>query len=63
MGKTLGGRPDDKSVLNKDIESKDWYQSSIENLIKLSLENNIVIMCSEENPERCHRGILLHLHY
>ena len=66
MGKTLGGRPGDKSVLNINnkieldkIESKDWYQSSIEDLIKLSLENNIVIMCSEENPERCHRGYII----
>jgi uncharacterized protein (DUF488 family) len=66
MGKTLGGRPGDKSVLNIDneieldkIESKDWYQSSIERLIEISINKNIVIMCSEENPEKCHRGYII----
>jgi len=66
MGKSLGGRPADKSVVNifskiefDLIESKDWYTNSIESLIELSNNKNIAIMCSEENPEECHRGYIL----
>ena len=65
MGKTLGGRPKDDSVLkNKKIEfdkikSKEWYINSINRLIEMSKNSNLVIMCSEENPEQCHRGYII----
>lgn len=66
MGKSLGGRPADKSVLNvlnkiefELIEKKQWYTDSIESLIEISQDKNIVIMCSEENPEDCHRGYII----
>ena len=66
MGKSLGGRPADRSVLNilnkiefEKIESKEWYTESIENLIASSINENIAIMCSEENPEECHRGYII----
>ncbi len=65
-GKSLGGRPEDTSVLNKDnkiledkIETKVWYQDGIKELIKLSKKNRIVLMCSEENPLNCHRGYII----
>jgi len=66
MGKYLGGRPDDKSVLNIDnkieedlIEKKEWYLNSIQRLLNLSNESKIAIMCSEENPNNCHRGYII----
>lgn len=66
MGKTLGGRPEDDTVLNiknkiefDKIESRDWYKNSINRLIEISKNSNIVIMCSEENPEQCHRGYII----
>lgn len=66
MGKYLGGRPDDKSVLNIDnrieenlIEKKDWYNNSIKQLIEISKKTNVAIMCSEENPNNCHRGYII----
>jgi uncharacterized protein (DUF488 family) len=66
MGKSLGGRPSDKSVLNildkiefNKIESKQWYTDSINSLIEISKNKNIAIMCSEENPEECHRGYII----
>jgi len=66
MGKYLGGRPDDKLVLNVNnkieedlIEKKEWYLNAIERLINLSQDSNIAIMCSEENPNSCHRGYII----
>jgi uncharacterized protein (DUF488 family) len=66
MGKTLGGRPFDKSVLNilnkiefDLIENKEWYSNSIERLIEISQDKNIAILCSEENPSECHRGYII----
>jgi len=65
-GKFLGGRPDDKSVLNQEkkiiedkIEMKSWYQDSIKEIIKLSDKNRLALMCSEENPLNCHRGYVI----
>ncbi len=66
MGKYLGGRPDDKSVLNMDnrieenlIEKKDWYNNAVKQLIEISSKTNVAIMCSEENPNNCHRGYII----
>lgn len=66
MGRTLGGRPEDKSVLNiRDrieeelIETKSWYMDAIDRVIDISHNSKIAIMCSEENPEHCHRGYII----
>lgn len=66
MGRSLGGRPNDESVLNiknkielKKIEEKQWYQDAISRLIELSQKSKIAIMCSEEDPEKCHRGYII----
>ena len=65
-GKTLGGRPDDTSVLNQDkkiledkIEMKSWYQDGIKEIISRSNKTRLALMCSEENPLNCHRGYVL----
>jgi len=65
-GKYLGGRPEDKSVLNEEnkiledkIEKKKWYQDAITDVINLSKHNRIALMCSEENPLNCHRGYII----
>ena len=65
-GKSLGGRPEDTSVLNNDnkiledkIEEKVWYQDGIKELIKLSKQTRLALMCSEENPLNCHRGYVI----
>ena len=36
-----------------------WYNDSIDQLIALSREKNIALMCAEENPEECHRGYII----
>lgn len=65
-GRHLGGRPEDKSVLNEDnkiledeIEKKMWYKDAITELIKLSKQTRIALMCAEENPLNCHRGYII----
>ena len=66
MGNTLGGRPEDTSVLNslnkielEIIETKSWYNDAISKLIEFSKKNNIAVMCSEEDPQKCHRGYII----
>lgn len=67
LGNTLGGRPEDKTVLNSQgqivrefIEERDWYRESILNLEKLIKSGEkIALMCAEENPADCHRGYIV----
>lgn len=41
------------------LKTKDWFNKGINNLIELAQNDNIVIMCSEEDPSRCHRNLLV----
>ncbi len=67
LGSSLGGRPEDKDVLNSEgkiireyIEQKDWYQKGIHELIETAMTGKrIALMCSEENPAHCHRGYIV----
>ncbi|GAB4535936.1 MAG: DUF488 domain-containing protein [Thermodesulfovibrionia bacterium] len=65
MGNTLGGRPNDKGCYidgNPDydlIRQKDFYQKGIKRLIEGIARYRIVIMCSEEDPMKCHRRNLI----
>ena len=43
----------------QEVMKKDWFVKGIDRLIKLASENTIAIMCSEENPEECHRHHLI----
>jgi len=71
MGNVLGGRPkqiyDDKfhtadiitDVKYKKIMEQEWYRGGISKLLKIADKNNVAIMCSEENPDNCHRHLLI----
>ena len=67
MGWCLGGLWDDKDLytdgkLNVDkMEKMETYQNGIKNLINMGTINaeKTAIMCSEENPEKCHRGYVI----
>ena len=66
MGKLLGGRPFDKSVCNalneiefNKIETREWYKNGISRLIEVSSKSITAVMCSEENPVKCHRGYII----
>lgn len=41
------------------LKTKDWFNSGINDLFALVQGENIAIMCSEENPTRCHRNLLV----
>jgi len=39
--------------------SKQWYWEGISNLMEIADRRKTAIMCSEENPEKCHRNLLI----
>jgi uncharacterized protein (DUF488 family) len=65
MGDTLGGKPQNKSLFINDkinyeaINLLDSYQTSISEIIAVSENENICLMCCELNPEQCHRKTLI----
>lgn len=67
MGDLLGGKPADKSCYRDAlpdydlIRKKDFYQQGIERLMKGVMKYPVAIMCSEEDPMKCHRRNLIGL--
>lgn len=65
MGDALGGRPNDKSCYVNDnpdydvMRQKDFYQKGLERLINGIAQYRVAIMCSEEDPIKCHRRNLI----
>jgi len=71
MGNVLGGKPrqiyDDEfhtadkiiDVVYEKIRGQQGYQKGISRLIATAKTNKIAIMCSEENPNKCHRHLLI----
>lgn len=64
-GNIIGGRPKDRDcyengeVVYERIRKKKWYKEGIATLIDLAHKKKIVIMCSEEDPYKCHRHNLI----
>lgn len=65
LGNKIGGKPknkkfyhDDKLVYHR-LEKDEKYQEGLKELLKLAEDNRIVVMCSEEDPHRCHRHHLI----
>ncbi|MFN8662711.1 MAG: DUF488 domain-containing protein [Thermomicrobiales bacterium] len=68
-GDTLGGRPDDPTCYYADdvrgkldqatVRERPWYQQGIHRLVELALQQRTVLLCSEEDPRRCHRHHLV----
>lgn len=47
-------------LVNYDIlVQKDWFIKGINNIININADCNSAVMCSEEQPLRCHRNILV----
>ncbi|MBU4267008.1 MAG: DUF488 domain-containing protein [Candidatus Altiarchaeales archaeon] len=65
IGDVLGGKPDDTScyingnVIYEKVMGKQWYQEGISKLIGIANRRKTAIMCSEENPNKCHRNLLI----
>lgn len=61
----LGGRPSDNDcytngkVVYEEVMKKKWYKEGISALIDLANKNKVTIMCSEEDPYKCHRHQLI----
>jgi uncharacterized protein (DUF488 family) len=48
-----------KMVDYETVATKSWYLEGIERLIKIATKKRTAIMCSEEDPNRCHRHHLI----
>ena len=65
LGDYIGGKPRDKKYyengkVNYMLKSRsDRYSEGINRIIELNNENDIVLMCSEEDPYNCHRHNLI----
>lgn len=65
VGNIIGGRPKDRDcyengeVVYEKIRKKNWYKEGILTIIELAHKKRIVIMCSEEDPYKCHRHKLI----
>lgn len=61
LGDYIGGKPRDKKYYENGkvnyrlIAQSDRYIEGINRIIELNNENDIVLMCSEEDPYNCHR--------
>lgn len=67
VGDALGGLPKDKSCYNENgkivynfIRNKDFFKNGLSRIVTANNKNiKIVLMCSESNPEECHRSKLI----
>jgi uncharacterized protein (DUF488 family) len=65
VGNVLGGRPRDDEcyengkIVYDNVMKKGWYKVGISRLIELASKKRTAIMCSEEDPYKCHRHHLI----
>ena len=65
VGNILGGQPRDDEcyengkVVYERVMERNWYQEGIARLIGLASRKSVAIMCSEEDPYKCHRHHLV----
>ena len=65
VGNVLGGEPRDDDcyengkIVYGQVMKKSWYQEGISKLVELAGKKKAAIMCSEEDPHKCHRHHLI----
>lgn len=65
IGNILGGQPRDDEcyengkIVYERVMERSWYQEGILRLVRLASRKNVAIMCSEEDPYKCHRHHLI----
>jgi len=66
MGDLLGGKPSDPSPYDAQgkvdynkIRSMPYFGAGIGELVTLSSDTRVVLMCAEEDPAKCHRTLLI----
>jgi uncharacterized protein (DUF488 family) len=66
LGEGLGGRPKDEGFYDAEgrvrydrIAASARFREQLEELISLAKTQPVAVLCSEEDPNRCHRRLLL----
>lgn len=66
MGDSLGGKPSDASFYDdsgkpnyRKMRDTEEFQSGVRQLVRMAENSVTAIMCSEEDPTRCHRRLLI----
>ena len=65
VGNVLGGEPrnddcyENGKIVYEKVMKKSWYQEGISKLVELAGKRKVAIMCSEEDPHKCHRHHLI----
>ena len=66
LGDSLGGKPSDDDLYGQDgkpdyrkMRSLESFQAGIDAVLELAAERTVVLMCSEEDPSKCHRHLLV----
>ena len=66
LGDALGGKPSDDDLYGLDgkpdyrkMRSLESFQAGIDTVLELAAQETIVLMCSEEDPSKCHLHLLI----
>ena len=66
LGDALGGKPSDDDLYGKDgkpdypkMSSQQSFQAGIDAVLEIAERETVVLMCSEEDPWKCHRHLLI----
>lgn len=67
LGKELGGRPnglhptslEDKMAVYRQLRATDLFTEGLERVKEGAARFTVAVMCSEEDPESCHRHLLV----
>jgi len=66
MGEELGGRPEDPKSYRKDglvdyrvCRKSHSFQVGVERVLHELAQNNLALMCAEEDPLNCHRFLMI----
>ena len=66
MGDSLGGKPADSSCYDskgkpnyREMRKREFFRVGIAELLRLTQNSPVALMCAEEDPSRCHRRLLI----
>jgi uncharacterized protein (DUF488 family) len=66
LGDQLGGRPGQPSLYDADgrvdyqrVRTQDFFERGLERLDNARRKYTVALLCSEENPLDCHRGLMI----
>ena len=62
LGNELGGKPFEKIIDFYDRERNPLFVVGIQKLIDIAKSSDTVILCSEANPDKCHRKSIIGRH-